>query len=246
MSPLGSTTPRQTARAFPGATASTDARIKAQLDMVDMDLEDELRKLQRRRVPPSLRRDYLKRLLFDARRKYKLELPDSAALLANTVYTIATRLASIEDVRLLLQSDTVAQPGTPSPPGTANSTPPLPSTAPTETRRRASGAERIIGRLVANARTKRRRARIPPKRCWFRMFAIIQRDAMLDYIQQCEREYASTNEAQRQADVVGPLVNTRRSAASKQGSVAMRRASRVIQAEALKAVTAQMMAQKAN
>ena len=79
-----------------------------------------------------------------------------------------------------------------------------------------------------------------------RVQKITQRDTMLDYIQQCEREYASTNEAQRQADVVGPLVNTRRSAASKQGSVAMRRASRVIQAEALKAVTAQMMAQKAN
>ncbi|KAH8080442.1 oxidoreductase [Aureococcus anophagefferens] len=105
LSPLGSpapSSPRSSARrgsSFGGLPASAavdarDARVKAQLDMVDMDLEDELRKLQRRRVPPSHRRDDLRKLLFECRRKFKVDLPDSTNLLANNAYAIAARLAA--------------------------------------------------------------------------------------------------------------------------------------------------------
>ena len=219
-------TPRGAPRSF-GAAATQDARVKAQLDMVDMDLEDELRKLQRRRVPPSHRRDYLRKLLFECRRKFKVDLPDSTNLLANNAYAIAARLASIEDVRMLLRGG----------PGSR------PATAASDDAGKEdvnSGAERIIGRLVANVRTKRRRRRVPDKRCWFRLFAHAGRDSIFDYVQECEADYATSADALKQQDVVAPLPARRSAQINKQGSVAMRRASRVIQAEALKAVAAQM------
>ena len=219
-------TPRGAPRSF-GAAATQDARVKAQLDMVDMDLEDELRKLQRRRVPPSHRRDYLRKLLFECRRKFKVDLPDSTNLLANNAYAIAARLASIEDVRMLLRGG----------PGSR------PATAASDDAGKEdlnSGAERIIGRLVANVRTKRRRRRVPDKRCWFRLFAHVGRDSIFDYVQECEADYATSADALKQQDVVAPLPARRSAQINKQGSVAMRRASRVIQAEALKAVAAQM------
>ena len=192
-----------------------------------MDLEDELRKLQRRRVPPSHRRDYLRKLLFECRRKFKVDLPDSTNLLANNAYAIAARLASIEDVRMLLRGG----------PGSR------PATAASDDAGKEdvnSGAERIIGRLVANVRTKRRRRRVPDKRCWFRLFAHAGRDSIFDYVQECEADYATSADALKQQDVVAPLPARRSAQINKQGSVAMRRASRVIQAEALKAVAAQM------
>ncbi|KAH8055724.1 oxidoreductase [Aureococcus anophagefferens] len=167
--------------------------------------------------------DYLRKLLFECRRKFKVDLPDSTNLLANNAYAIAARLASIEDVRMLLRGG----------PGSR------PATAASDDAGKEdvnSGAERIIGRLVANVRTKRRRRRVPDKRCWFRLFAHAGRDSIFDYVQECEADYATSADALKQQDVVAPLPARRSAQINKQGSVAMRRASRVIQAEALKAV----------
>ncbi|KAH8074887.1 oxidoreductase [Aureococcus anophagefferens] len=195
------------ARAEPdaeGEGGDVDARVKAQLDMVDMDLEDELRKLQRRRaaVAPEGR---LRKLLFECRRKFKRPSRTcgcSCAAARSRPATAASDDAGKEDVN--------------------------------------SGAERIIGRLVANVRTKRRRRRVPDKRCWFRLFAHAGRDSIFDYVRECEADYATSADALKQQDVVAPLPARRSAQINKQGSVAMRRASRVIQAEALKAVAAQM------
>ena len=68
---------------FPRAGDLEDMSLKAQMDMIDLGLEEDLRKLQRRRVPLLQRRDVVKRLLFEIRKRWKRASPDVKSLLAS-------------------------------------------------------------------------------------------------------------------------------------------------------------------
>lgn len=227
--------------------ASGDVRVKAQLDMAEMDLEDELRRLQKRRIPPNHRKTYIKQLLFELRHAFKLGTPDTAKLMASNFHLIAARLASIEDVKMLLRGPT----GKPAEAAAAEKDGGASPLVPPPRHKRTSGAERIIGRLVASVRTKRRRNRIPSKRCWFLLLKVVSRETMLEHVLKCECVYANSAEA-RAHQVASPMP-ARRSlqeraingpAKTNQASIAMRRASRVIQHEAMQAVHAQMLSAK--